>query len=160
MRLSDIICEVPAADLDAFQALGSTIGGKIIYPGNKVDNKPTINVSRGFNSRIVDRFDLTLECIRRFYLGEQSPLFNDLGRYSDFFNLFGNFQGYVDFFLLQDLLDGDRIKFFMPFTSVFDSARPRSLYEYREYMANTMDFVSKRNQRINIWFLQNPTGNM
>ncbi|WP_113903400.1 DUF6994 family protein [Brevibacterium celere] len=34
----------------------------------------TINGARGLHPRIVDRFDLTLECIRRHYRGEPSPL--------------------------------------------------------------------------------------
>ena len=62
----------------------------------------TINGARGVNGKIKDRFDLTLECIRRHYTSEKSPLSDTLQRYSPFFNLFENFQGYVDFFLLQD----------------------------------------------------------
>ena len=33
-----------------------------------------INQTRGFCSAIRDRWDLTLECIRRYYKGEDSPL--------------------------------------------------------------------------------------
>ena len=44
---------------------------------------------------IRDRFDLTLECIRRHYLDEPSPLSATLARYADFFGLFGDFAGYV-----------------------------------------------------------------
>ncbi len=43
------------------------------------------------------RFDLTLECIRRHYLDEPSPLSDTLAWYADFFGLFGDFAGYVDF---------------------------------------------------------------
>jgi hypothetical protein len=38
---------------------------------------------------------LTLECIRRHYLDEPSPLSDTLARYADFFGLFGDFAGYV-----------------------------------------------------------------
>lgn len=41
-------------------------------------------------------FDLTVEC-RRHYAGEVSPLSDTLGRYSDFFALFGDFKGFVKF---------------------------------------------------------------
>ena len=51
----------------------------------------------GFSSAISDRMDLTLECIRRHYIGEWSPLTKVLERYSDFFALFRDFAGYVDF---------------------------------------------------------------
>ena len=49
--------------------------------------------------RIAGRFDLTVECIRGHYLDEPSPLSDTLARYADFFALFGDFDGYVDFFL-------------------------------------------------------------
>jgi hypothetical protein len=65
---------------------------------------PTINAARGFNRKISDRMDLTLECVRRYYRREDSPLAPALGRYAGFFTLFEDFQGYVDFFLLQDLV--------------------------------------------------------
>jgi hypothetical protein len=57
----------------------------------------TINAQRGCHSRIRDQFDLTHECIRRHYLDEPSPLSDTLARYADFFGLFGDFAGYVDF---------------------------------------------------------------
>ena len=73
---------------EAFVALAYTIGGCLIWPGNLVGGKQTINGARGFNRRIADRLDLTLECVRRHYSGEQSPLSEVLARYSDFFALF------------------------------------------------------------------------
>lgn len=45
----------------------------------------------------MDRFDLTLECIRRHYLNMDSPLAPTLSRYTKFFALFGDFPGYVSF---------------------------------------------------------------
>ena len=54
--------------------------------------------------RIGDRFDLTLECIRRHYSEGESPLSGVLARYARFFDLFEDFRGYVEFFLLQDLV--------------------------------------------------------
>ena len=89
----------------------------MIFPGNRIDGKPTINGARGFTGQIADRFDLTSECIRRHYRDEASPLGGTLARCHDFFALFQYFEGYVDFFLLQDLVGADdsAIKFFMPF---------------------------------------------
>ena len=63
---------------------GSTIGAYIIFPNNRIDGMQTINQARGVNSLIDDRFDLTLECIRLFYAGEKSPLYDTLLRYEDF----------------------------------------------------------------------------
>ena len=51
-----------------------TIGGIMVFPGNQVDRKWTINQARGCTRSISDRFDLTLECIRRHYSDWESPL--------------------------------------------------------------------------------------
>ena len=73
-RMSHIINQIPSKEIDSFFSLCSTIGGYIIFPSNKIDNQLTINGARGLNPKILDRFDLTLECIRRHYLNEGSPL--------------------------------------------------------------------------------------
>ena len=51
----------------------------------------TINGARGTNGKIKDRFDLTLECIKRFYQNDKSPLTETLNRYKSFFQLFYNY---------------------------------------------------------------------
>lgn len=150
-RRAGLIAQIPSVNLDAFQALGSTIGARILFPGNRVDKKPTINVARGFNAQIGDRFDLTLECIRLHYRGEPSPLAVSFDRYADFFALFGSFEGYVDFFLLGDLVQNGQVKFFLPFDGEFGHPLPNTVDEYNEYMANTMGFVTARNRRIASW---------
>ena len=65
-----------------------TIPGFILFPGNQINGKVTMNAARGFNARICDRFDLTLECIRRYYAKIDSPLHEVISRYSNFFDLF------------------------------------------------------------------------
>ncbi|MDR0197188.1 MAG: hypothetical protein LBI36_03080, partial [Oscillospiraceae bacterium] len=111
---------------------------------------PTINGIRGMHPKIRDRFDLTLECIRLWYIGRESPLFEHLDRYGGFFRLFGNFQGYVSFFLLEDLVSADgSILFWLPFDG-FDQTNPlpATITEYREYMKNITAFAMARNVRI------------
>jgi hypothetical protein len=126
------------------------MGGMIIFPANRVEGKSTINGARGFHPLIKDRIDLTLECIRRYYKNEISPLTVVLNRYADFFALFGNFKGYVEFFLLQDLVTEDfsAIRFFMPFGNFETSAVPKTIDEYLSYKHLTIKFVNDRNQRI------------
>ena len=150
-RMAELIAQIPSVNLEAFQSLGSTIGARILFPSNRVDKKPTINVARGFNSQIADRFDLTLECIRLHYRRELSPLAATLDRYADFFALFESFEGYVDFFLLDGLVQNGSVKFYLPFDGEFGPALPNTVDEYNEYMANTMKFVAARNGRINDW---------
>jgi hypothetical protein len=76
-----------------------TIGGHIIFPAIK-NNGFTINQARGISKIICDRFDLTLECIKRFYQNKESPLSKTLINYKEFFDLFIDFKGYINFFLL------------------------------------------------------------
>ena len=158
-RMAHIISQVPGEKLDAFQALGASVGAITLFPGNKVEGGLTINVARGFNSRIGDRIDLTLECIRRHYEGEASPLSETLRRYSSFFELFKDFGGYSEFFLFQDLVQGNTVKFFLPFDGSFSGrANPKDLDQYNEYMKATMQFVSARRDRIGA-VMQNHSGN-
>ena len=139
---------------ETFRTIGYTIGGMMVFPGNKVDGKQTINGARGFNRKIADRFDLTLECIRRHYLGEDSPLAETLARYGEFFQLFQHFKGYVDFFILQDLVTEDcaAVKFFMPFDDFATRSVPQNGGSYVEYRHRSTAFVQARNRRIDEQF--------
>ncbi len=111
-----------------------------------------MNQERGTNRKINDRFDLTLECIRRYYVNESSPLSEVISRYDDFFQLFTDFKGYCDFFLLQDLVNDSytAIKFFLPFEGFVNNPLPRDTNEYIEFMENNLEFLSKRNNRIEL----------
>lgn len=88
----------------------NTIGGFIVFPRNPA----SINTERGNRyGKIRDRFDLTLECIRRYYEDSEksekdnyyNPLFHVLQKDAKFFTMFGmgreGFQNYIDFFYLQ-----------------------------------------------------------
>lgn len=149
-ELKHIIDQIPEVETEAFKRIGYTIGGMMVFPGNRVDGKMTINGARGFHGSIRDRFDLTLECIRRHYLGEPSPLSETLARYADFFGLFGDFAGYVDFFHLQDLVNEGTptVKFSMPFENFTASPLPGTLDAYSEYRERAMEFIESRNRRI------------
>ena len=147
---TDIVKKIDAEELEKFVSLCSTIGGYIIFPSERINNQMTINGARGVNKKIRDRFDLTLECIRRYYIKEDSPLKGTFERYKQFFNLFDSFQGYVDFFLLQDLVSNDysSIKYLIPFHDFDSPALPCNMKEYITYKDNTIKFISQRNERI------------
>lgn len=128
---------------------GSTIGGYTIFPGNRIDGKHTINQARGISSLIDDRFDLTLECIRLYYLGNESPLYDTLLRYKNFFNLFESFAGYVDFFLLNDLVDkNNNVKFYLPFDNFNSRPTFSTVSDYLTYKTGILNFIKARNERI------------
>lgn len=146
--------QMGAATNTAWHRDGGAIGGRIVFPRNKIDGKQTINQLRGTHHQIRDRFDLTLEAIRRHYTGETSPLSEVLARYDDFFALFESFNGYVTFFLLQDLVDGGTVRFYLPFAGFEHSPLPRTFEDYEQFRRAQMDFVAARNARILKWLSQ------
>jgi len=80
---------------------------------------------------------------------EENPLEPTLSRYADFFALFGDFRGYVTFFLLQDLVtDEFRVKFFMPFDDFRPPSAPKDIGTDKEYRRRSIEFIEARNHRI------------
>lgn len=122
-----------------------TIGGSIIFP-----KENSINRARGCNPFIKDRWDLTLECIRRYYKNEDSPLFETLVKNKEFFDLFVDFKGYVDFFYLQDCVSDDyeSVNFWIGDGDLSKNPMPQTVDEYLLWIEKQLDFVAKRNQRI------------
>ena len=125
---------------------GYTIGGSIIFP----KHRNSINQQKGTNRLISDRWDLTLECIRRFYIGEDSPLYETLLKDKGFFDLFVDFKGYVDFFLLQDAVSDDcsTVRIWCGNCDFKEDALPKTVEEYFRFINEELVFLRKRNQRI------------
>jgi hypothetical protein len=140
-------------EVDELYKIGSTIGAYTIFPKQQFDRKKNINQARGTNSYIDDRFDLTLECIRLFYLRQNNPLQETLIRYKNFFDLFENFKGYIDFFLLNDLVDEDyNINFYLPFDHFKTAPKFENINDYLVYKIRVENFVKSRNDRIDKLF--------
>ncbi len=139
-------------ELSEFMRVSYTIGGMMVFPGNQVGRRMTINAARGCHPLIKDRFDLTMECVRRYYQGVDSPLRATLERYEAFFRLFTDFKGYVDFFLLQDLVSPDFSA--VTFCSAFDGFQsrpvPRDAAEWHAYRMLAVRFIEARNRRIQL----------
>ncbi|MDM8567524.1 hypothetical protein QUF74_17985 [Candidatus Halobeggiatoa sp. HSG11] len=137
------------SEVDELFDTGSTIGAYILFPNNRIDGKHTINQARGVNSLIDDRFDLTLECIRLFYIRQKSPLYDTLLRYKNFFDLFDDFSSYIHFFLLEDLIDeNNKIKFYLPFGDFKTRPTFSNIEKYLLYKNGVMNFIKSRNKRI------------
>jgi hypothetical protein len=144
-----------------FGGIGYTIGGMMVFPANQIDRRWTINQARGCSRAIADRFDFTVECIRRYYSNDPSPLSSVLARYASFFAMFRDFDGYVEFFHLQDIVHSDSttVRFFLPFEDFgITSPVPANRDEYLKYKAAAIDFLSKRNRRIQDWADKNIKG--
>lgn len=152
-KTQPLVAQFPQSEIEWFRTITYTIGGMVVFPGDRREGRMTINGARGFTQAIADRMDLTLECIRRHYAGLPSPLADTLARYSDFFALFGNHQGYVEFFLLQDLMSVEQssVAFFAPFDDFKTPSVPRDLETYAEFMKRSIAFVEARNRRISAW---------
>jgi hypothetical protein len=102
-------------------------------------------------SEIEDRFDRTLECIRLHYQGLPNPLKVTFDIYWAFFELFETFDQYVEFFLLQDLVQDGQVQFYLGSGDFTKSALPQDVDQYREYMSNAKAFLTARNSRIQEW---------
>lgn len=151
-RLHQFYTQLPDKQNEAFHRQGYTIGGTLLLPGVPVEGKQTINQRRGTSRSIEDRFDLTLECIKRHYEGGVSPLSETIEAYRSFFALFESFSGYVTFFLLDDLVSSDgEIDFFLQFDDFGSRPLPDNLSDYVAYRERTLDFVRARNRRIAAW---------
>ncbi len=126
-----------------------TIGGTVIFP----KHNGGINQSRGCNPLIRDRWDLTLECIRLYYLDEWSPLYEVLKQDEEFFSLFVDFKGYVDFFFFQDCVSDDysQVLMFEGTCDFKEDPLPKTVEDYFAFIDAEMAFLEKRNQRITEW---------
>ena len=123
-----------------------TIGGETLFP----KHAGSVNQARGTHPLIRDRWDLTLECIRRFYAGQASPLSAALQRDKAFFDLFVDFRGYVDFFFLQDCVSRDyaRVDIWLGNGDFNEDPLPRTVGEYLAWIEAEMRFLDRRNRRI------------
>lgn len=141
-----VIAQVPAEQLPPHR--GYTIGSALLFPKSAPTQGMTINKARGMHPRIADRFDLTLECIRLHYRGEGNPLATTLSEYADFFALFRDFSGYVEFWLLQDLVTDGQVRFWLTFDDFQGRAVPQDVESYLAYSQGREDFITARNARI------------
>lgn len=132
-----------------------TIGSAMIWPVSK-KHPYTMNRAR-VRRQIADRMDLTLECIRRHYAQDaKSPLTNVIHNYSDFFDLFGSFEGFVEFFHFQNLLTpAGKVDFFLPLNDFKRHAAPASKPEYVQYRERVLEFIGKRNSQMAQWVRKN-----
>ena len=123
-----------------------TIGGTTIFP----KHVNSINQRKGTNQLIGDRWDLTLECIRRYYRGEHSALYETLTKDKEFFDLFVDFKGYVEFFLFQDCVTEDytKVDIWLGDGGFTQSPFPKNAQEYFSFMDRQFSFLDKRNKRI------------
>lgn len=124
----------------------NTIAGFVIFP----KHPGSMNQCRGTRVSISDRWDITLDCIRRFYLRENNPLSDVFENDRQFYEMFVDFKGYVDFFFLNDGVSDDysSVDKWAHWPSPGQSALPLTCEEYFQYIDRELDFIKKRRERI------------
>lgn len=156
-----LLAEFSEEARQTYERIFYTIGGFIIFPVRL----SSLNQARGTRSKIADRFDLTLECIRQHYSeGRATPLSDVLQKDADYFGIFGKglegFISFVEFFHLQDLVVDGGIRWFDGNAGRqwdFDSSPlPSAAADYRGYLDNVVGFVTARNARIQRWCQSHP----
>ena len=133
-----------------------TIASAMIWPVRS--KQRSINQARGTRHVIADRMDLTLECIRRHYNGQQaSPLADVLAAHDDFFALFSTFAGFVEFFHFQDWVNPsyDSVNFFLPLEDFTRPGVPVSVQEYVSYRESVLTRIEQRRHRMDAWVQAN-----
>ncbi len=146
--VSSLYKEVEPERREQFHRVCSTIGGFIVFPVHL----QSINQRRG-SAPLCDRFDLALECIRRHYEEPDShnPLGQVLARNSGFFDLFGDFSGYVQFFYLDPLVNSNGTVNWHLDNVAGDLSKallPQTMSDYLTYLDRQEAFVLARNQLI------------
>jgi hypothetical protein len=128
------------------------MAGFIVFPVHP----QSLNQLRGW--RLRDRFDLTLECIRRHYAREPHPLADVMTQDAGFFGLFGSgvtgFVRYVEFFHLQWLVPDGSVRWLDDSAATPDLDAPRlpaRIDSYRAYLDNVAAFTNDRTERIRAW---------
>ena len=130
-----------------------SIGSMIIFPVHV----NSMNQRRGMNILIADRWDLTLECIRRHYAGEESPRTKVIEQDKAFYDLFVDFKGYVDFFFLQDCVSEDysSVNIWMGDALFRKSGLPETVEEYFKLLLKEHIFPDKTNKRFQDYCIKN-----
>lgn len=142
----------------------NTIGGFIVFPRNPA----SINTERGNRyGKIRDRFDLTLECIKRYYINQNeagNPLLDVLKKDHEFFEIFGSglegFKNYIDFFILNSWIEEDKEHHYHVKSLLHDNETldkwdfntekplPKDSDEWWIFYKNIMDRLKERNNLI------------
>ena len=141
--IREVIEKFNVEKLNKFYEEITSIGGYIIFP----KHINSLNQRRGTHALVKDRFDITLDSIRKYYQKDKSdyPLKKVIEKDGEFFSWFLTFKSYVSFFHLEDLVNPktEEIIFFLE-----DKPLPISKEGYLAYKDKVLLFLKNRNKRI------------
>lgn len=148
-----------------FLTISRTIGGHLVFPRwiserNSDFINSSINKERGGKDMYFDRFDLTLFAIKSWYEGgPKERLGKVIEKNRLWFEQFGNFEGFINYFKLNDFVNGNYEIYDL---TSFDQAKesyliltndkpwiPNNVEEYRKYVAGNSLAITLRNERLN-----------
>ena len=146
-----------------------TIGGYLPFPNGLAQKRQTattprrytLNQAKGMDTRVFDRIDSTLACIRLHFSGvnalDANPIGDVLDAYGWFFEPFGTgqagFDAYVEYFFLDPFVKDGHVTSLVGEAIGPRSARPGpSLPEYLAYIEAQRSAVKERNALIARWW--------
>jgi hypothetical protein len=141
-----VIREIPDEEMP--EDLGYTVGSAIVFPGNRVGRKQTINGARGFRANVADRPDLTLECIRRHYLGLCRTRWQMSCSGKDFFDLFGTSADTSNSSCCRTSRDDGQTIGSSTRSLISERRNTEKQGEYLSYLQASNGFIRARNRRI------------
>lgn len=149
-RLQSALTSIPESEQRVFRRRASSIAATGLWPQRIGEAGHSINQARGVHRQVADRLDLTVECVRRHYAGQDSPLAAVMENASDFFALWPGWRSWVQWWLLDDLVDEEgQLKWLLPFTDFGnEEAWPTTPAAWRSYRDRCLDFIDGRAARI------------
>lgn len=155
--------------IETFLMYTRVFGGHIIWPRwigitnpngklNFVENFETINVCRGGEKGLYDRFDLTLFDLNEWYLGNTCYLNSVFNKNKFWLDLFEDFNGFTNFFNLssfiqsgnegiKNICDSYDNNFFNSLSTltVYPPSIPLTNISYQRYSNSLSSLISTRN---------------
>jgi hypothetical protein len=149
-RMKKALADVPEKEQEAFRQRASSVAATGLWPKRRGPAGQSINQARGLNRQIADRLDLTIECVRRHYAEDESPLTPVLEDAAQFFDLWPDWRTWIRWWLLDDLVDAKgRIHWFLPFTEFGrEQAWPSTSQGWRAYRDRCVEFIDRRAARM------------
>ena len=114
--------------------------------------RTTDSLSVRLRSDLVTELGMSIDCRD---LQCEKALDKSLIQSKEFFDLFVDFRGYVDFFLLQDCVDERyNVRFWLNTPLFVSNPLPQDLESYLAWVDTQLDFAEKRNWRIKNYIMK------
>lgn len=155
----ELLSKLPQSQVDIMLRTLVTSGNYMLIPAQPLNGYRLDDFRK--NPRIGNRIDLYLECVRRQYAGEPSPLDDILNPFKPWFELFLSFKQFVEFFYLGNLYDPKlkKIHFFKTFDPDFPiNLDPETGSSSMLVLSHSVIFAGSRGQAQEKWLIEQHPG--